>query len=178
QIIETKIEELDGKVVSTASSVEALRSAARGDDGAGDLADAVKGWTSTADLAVERKTRASEIEAAAQQLLTLAAQVGDNRSSLTVLEQVVATNRETAATQVTQLKSDLKTTADKVGEQGGTIAGQGRAIEGQAGAISELGTRVSTLDGKITSQASSNESLRASVRGDDGAGELAGAIKA
>ncbi|MBJ2280765.1 DUF1983 domain-containing protein [Pseudomonas sp. MF6767] len=164
QIIETKIEEIDGKVLATATSVEALRSAARGDDGAGDLADAVKGWTSTADLAVERKTRASENDAMAQQLLTLGAQVGDNKSSLTVLEQVVATNRETSATQITQLKSDLSAVDQK-------------AI-GNAQAINGLDTKVTNLDGRVTAQASSNESLRASVRGDDGAGELAGALKA
>ncbi|MBJ2201848.1 phage tail protein [Pseudomonas carnis] len=164
QIIETKIEEIDGKVLATATSVEALRSAARGDDGAGDLADAVKGWTSTADLAVERKTRASENDAMAQQLLTLGAQVGDNKSSLTVLEQVVATNRETSATQITQLKSDLSAVDQK-------------AI-GNAQAINSLDTKVTNLDGRVTAQASSNESLRASVRGDDGAGELAGALKA
>lgn len=164
QIIETKIEEIDGKVLATATSVEALRSAARGDDGAGDLADAVKGWTSTADLAVERKTRASENDAMAQQLLTLGAQVGDNKSSLTVLEQVVATNRETSATQITQLKSDLSAVDQK-------------AI-GNAQAINGLDTKVTNLDGRVTAQASSNDSLRASVRGDDGAGELAGALKA
>ena len=164
QIIETKLEEIDGKVLATATSVEALRSAARGDDGAGDLADAVKGWTSTADLAVERKTRASENDAMAQQLLTLGAQVGDNKSSLTVLEQVVATNRETSATQITQLKSDLSAVDQK-------------AI-GNAQAINGLDTKVTNLDGRVTAQASSNESLRASVRGDDGAGELAGALKA
>jgi len=164
QIIETKIEEIDGKVLATATSVEALRSAARGDDGAGDLADAIKGWTSTADLAVERKTRASETEAAAQQLLTLSAQVGDNRSSLTVLEQVVASNRETSAAQITKLNSDLSAVDQKA--------------NGTAQALTSLDTKVSSLDGKITSQASSNEALRASVRGDNGSGELAGAIKA
>jgi predicted phage tail protein len=163
QIIETTIEEIDGRVLATATSVEALRSAARGDDGAGDLADAIKGWTSTADLAVERKTRASETEAAAQQLLTLGAQVGDNKSSLTVLEQVVASNREASAAQINQLKSDLS-------------AVDGKAT-GNAQAITGLNTKVTNLDGKITSQASSNEALRASVRGDDGAGELAGALK-
>ncbi|AZF00296.1 Phage tail fiber protein [Pseudomonas orientalis] len=163
QIIETTIEEIDGRVLATATSVEALRSAARGDDGAGDLADAIKGWTSTADLAVERKTRASETEAAAQQLLTLGAQVGDNKSSLTVLEQVVASNREASAAQINQLKSDLS-------------AVDVRAT-GNAQAITGLNTKVTNLDGKITSQASSNEALRASVRGDDGAGELAGALK-
>ncbi|WP_138761598.1 phage tail protein [Pseudomonas lactis] len=164
QIIETKIEEIDGKVLATATSVEALRSAARGDDGAGDLADAIKGWTSTADLAVERKTRASENDAMAQQLLTLGAQVGDNKSSLTVLEQVVASNRETSAVQITKLNSDLSAVDQKA--------------NGTAQALTSLDTKVTNLDGKITSQSSSNEALRASVRGDDGSGDLAGAIKA
>ncbi|WP_340141221.1 phage tail protein [Pseudomonas poae] len=178
QIIETKIEELDGRTVATATSVEALRSAARGDDGTGDLADALKGWQSTAELAVEKKTRASEDQAISQQLTTFGAQVGDAQAKLTILEQVVATNREATAAQVTQLKSDLKVTADQVGEQGGLIAGQGQVISGQAIAINDLGTKVTNLDGKVTSQASSNESLRASVRGDDGSGDLASAIKA
>ncbi|AZE55876.1 Phage tail fiber protein [Pseudomonas synxantha] len=163
QIIETKIEEIDGKVLATATSVEALRSAARGDDGAGDLADAIKGWTSTADLAVERKTRASENDAMAQQLLTLSAQVGDNKSSLTVLEQVVASNRETSAAQITKLSSDLSAVDQKA--------------NGNAQAITSLDTKITNLDGKITSQASSNEALRASVRGDNGSGELASALK-
>ncbi|MBA1296556.1 DUF1983 domain-containing protein, partial [Pseudomonas lurida] len=164
QIIETKIGELDGQIVATATSVEALRSAARGGDGAGELADAIKGWTSTADLAVERKTRASENDAMAQQLLSLGAQVGENKSSLTVLEQVVASNRETSATQITQLKSDLSAVDQKA--------------TGNAQAITSLDSKVTNLDGKITSQASSNEALRASVRGDNGSGDLAGAIKA
>ncbi|MBK3459100.1 TipJ family phage tail tip protein [Pseudomonas haemolytica] len=177
-LVSTKIEEIDGKIIATATSVEALRSAARGDDGSGDLAGALKAWTSTADLAVERKTRATESDAMAQQLITLGAQVGDNKSGLTTLEQVVASNRETAATQVTQLKSGLTAVSGLVDEQDKTIAGLGSAIAGQAEAITGLDTKVTNLDGRVTAQASSNESLRASVRGDDGAGELAGALKA
>ncbi|MDI2590037.1 DUF1983 domain-containing protein [Pseudomonas sp. 681] len=162
-LVATKIEEIDGQIVATATSVEALRSAARGDDGAGDLAGAVKGWQSTADIAVERRTRATENEAMSQQLTTLGAQVGENKSGLTVLEQVVATNQETAATQVTQLKSEIAAQADE--------------IAGQALAITGLDTKVTSLDGQVTAQSSSNESLRASVRGDDGAGDLASAVK-
>ncbi|MBT9303313.1 phage tail protein [Pseudomonas sp. TAE6080] len=164
QLVTSMIEEIEGQVVATATSVEALRSAARGDDGAGDLADAMKGWQSTADLGIEKRTRASESDAMARQLTTLNARVGANQSGLTVLEQVVATNKQTAATQLTQLKSDLELTEEKV-------AGNAQAITG-------LDTKVTNLDGKITSQASSNEALRASVRGDDGSGDLAGAIKA
>ena len=164
QLVTSMIEEIEGQVVATATSVEALRSAARGDDGAGDLADAVKGWQSTADLGIEKRTRASESDAMARQLTTLNARVGANQSGLTVLEEVVATNKQTAATQLTQLKSDLELTEGKV-------AGNAQAITG-------LDTKVTNLDGKVTSQASSNEALRASVRGDDGSGDLAGAIKA
>ncbi|WP_458722443.1 TipJ family phage tail tip protein [Pseudomonas brenneri] len=164
QLVTSMIEEIEGQVVATATSVEALRSAARGGDGAGDLADAVKGWQSTADLGIEKRTRASESDAMARQLTTLNARVGANQSGLTVLEQVVATNKQTAATQLTQLKSDLELTEGKV-------AGNAQAITG-------LDTKVTNLEGKVTSQASSNEALRASVRGDDGSGDLAGAIKA
>ncbi len=164
QVIETKIVELDGKVVATASSIEALRSAARDDDGAGNLAGVIKGWQSTADLALEKRTRATESESMAQQLLTMNAQVGANKSGLTVLEQVVATNRETAATQVNQLKSDLALTDEKV--------------VGNAVAITGLDTKVTEVDGKVTSLAASNESLRAAVRGDDGIADLAGVVKA
>lgn len=164
QLVTSMIEEIEGQVVATATSVEALRSAARGDDGSGDLADAVKGWQPTADLGIEKRTRATENDAMAQQLTTMEARVGANQSGLTVLEQVVATNKQTAATQLTQLKSDLELTEGKV-------AGNAQAITG-------LDTKVTNLDGKVTSQASSNEALRASVRGDDGAGDLAGAIKA
>ncbi|MCF5058318.1 DUF1983 domain-containing protein [Pseudomonas proteolytica] len=164
QLVTSMIEEIEGQVVATATSVEALRSAARGDDGAGDLADAVKGWQSTADLGIEKRTRASESDAMARQLTTLNARVGANQSGLTVLEEVVATNKQTAATQLTQLKSDLELTEGKV-------AGNAQAITG-------LDTKVTNLDGKVTSQASSNEALRASVRGDDGSGDLAGAVKA
>ncbi len=47
------IEEIEGQVVATATSVEALRSAARCDDGAGDLADAVKrGGSRPLDLGI------------------------------------------------------------------------------------------------------------------------------
>lgn len=158
-LVSTKIEEIDGKIVATASSIEALRSAAREDDGAGDLAGVIKGWQSTADLALEKRTRATENEAMAQQYLTMNAQVGANKSGLTVLEQVVATNREAAATQLNQLKSDLALTDEKVA--------------GNAVAITGLDTKVTEVDGKVTSLAASNESLRAAVRGDDGAADLA-----
>lgn len=47
-----------------------------------------------------------------------------------------------------------------------------------AAATSSLVATVTDLDGKVTAQAASNEALRASVRGDDGSGELASAIKA
>lgn len=162
-LVSTKIEEINGKIVATASSIEALRSAARDDDGAGDLAGVIKGWQSTADLALEKRTRATENEAMAQQYLAMNAQVGANKSGLSVLEQVVATNRETAATQVNQLKSDLALTDEKVA--------------GNAVAITGLDTKVTEVDGKVTSLAASNESLRAAVRGDDGAADLAGVVK-
>ncbi|WP_095058017.1 DUF1983 domain-containing protein [Pseudomonas sp. Irchel s3f7] len=97
------ITELDGVVTAQATSFEALRASSRDDNGEGDLADALKGWTSTAAIASEEKVRTSENYAMAQRLTTLDASVGENEANITELEQVVATNESATATKISQL---------------------------------------------------------------------------
>ena len=92
---------------ATASSFEALRASWRDDNGEGDLADALKGWTSTAAIATEEKVRASETEASARRLATLDAQVASNAANVTQLEQVVVTNQQATAQQLTQLSTTV-----------------------------------------------------------------------
>jgi len=92
---------------ATASSFEALRASWRDDNGEGDLADALKGWTSTAAIATEEKVRASETEASARRLTTLDAQVASNAANVTQLEQVVVTNQQATAQQLTQLSTTV-----------------------------------------------------------------------
>lgn len=90
---------------ATATSFEALRASWRDDDGEGDLADAIKGWTSTAAIASESGVRASENEAIARRVTTFDAQIGENAANLTTLEQVVATNESATATKIDQLNA-------------------------------------------------------------------------
>jgi hypothetical protein len=110
----TEITELDGVVTAQATAFQALRASFRNDDGEGDLADALKGWSSTAAIANEEKVRASENLASAQKITTLTAIVGENEANVTDLRKVVATDREATATAITQVTA-------KVGENTAAI---------------------------------------------------------
>lgn len=85
-----KIEEVDGKATSTAESVQVLRASSRADDAEGDLAGALKLWTSTAAIARESQVRTTETEALARSTETLTAQVGEAKSSIQRTDEVVA----------------------------------------------------------------------------------------
>ncbi|MDH1260423.1 phage tail protein [Pseudomonas atacamensis] len=98
-----EIIELDGVVTAQATATQTLRAAYREDDGEGDLTDAMKGWTSTASIAIESKVRASENEATAQRITTFDAKIAANEANITQLEQVVATNASATATKIDQL---------------------------------------------------------------------------
>jgi len=97
------ITEIDGVVTAQATAFQALRASSRDDNGEGDLADALKGWSSTAAIASESKVRTSENEAFAQRITTFDAKIGENAANITELEQVVATNESATATKIDQL---------------------------------------------------------------------------
>ncbi|MFI8394211.1 phage tail protein [Pseudomonas sp. NPDC078863] len=103
----TEISELDGVVTAQATAFEALRASYRDDDGAGDLADAIKSYTSTAAVASESKVRASETEAMARRQTELTAEVSENSANVTLLEEVVATNQQATAQQLVQLSTTV-----------------------------------------------------------------------
>ncbi|MFJ4589054.1 host specificity protein J [Pseudomonas moraviensis] len=124
-----EISELDGVVTAQATAFEALRASFRDDDGEGDLADALKGWSTTAAVASESKVRASENFASAQKITTLDAKVGENEANVTDLRQVVATDREATAQALTQVSV-------KVGEN--------------SAAIQETSTAFANVDGKLS----------------------------
>ncbi|MDH0745723.1 phage tail protein [Pseudomonas sp. GD03842] len=87
------------------TSTQTLRATFRDDNGEGDLADALKGWSSTASIAAESKVRASENEATARQLVVVTAQVNDNVAQVTDLRQSVATDKAATATALTQVNA-------------------------------------------------------------------------
>ncbi|WP_039012504.1 host specificity protein J [Pseudomonas brassicacearum] len=101
------ITEIDGVVTAQATAFEALRASYRDDSGEGDLADAIKGWTSTAAIAQETSVRANENEATARRLTTFDAQIGENAANLTTLEEVVATNESATSTKIDQLTATV-----------------------------------------------------------------------
>jgi len=126
-----EITELDGVVTAQATSLQALRSAYREDDGEGDAIDALRGWNATSSFAQEVKVRTSQNSALTERLTTLDAEVGENSANLTELEQVVATNEEATTTKITQLTA--------------TVGENTSAIQETAEAFADLDGNLSTM---------------------------------
>ncbi len=82
QTNKTNIETIDGKVTAQASTQSTLRAAARDDNGAGALADAIRGFNSVAAIAKEEKVRTTAIEAEATRRTQLEATVGSNTAAI------------------------------------------------------------------------------------------------
>ncbi|MFJ7281849.1 host specificity protein J [Pseudomonas sp. NPDC099000] len=130
------ISEIDGVVTAQATAFEALRATSRDDNGEGDLADALKGWTSTAAIASESRVRTSENEAFAQRITTFDAKLGENAANITELEQVVATNESATATKIDQISV--------------TVGQNGTAIEQNTAAIQQTSTAYADTAGKLS----------------------------
>ncbi|VVO85357.1 DUF1983 domain-containing protein [Pseudomonas fluorescens] len=138
-----EINELDGVVTAQATAFQALRASYRDDDGEGDLADAMKGWTSTASIATESKVRASETEATAQRLTTFDARVAANSANITELTQVVTTTNSATSTKIDQLNVS-------VAQHGSNIQQNGSAIQQNTAAIQQTSTAYADTAGKLT----------------------------
>jgi predicted phage tail protein len=152
-----EIIELDGAVTAQATAFQALRASSRDDNGEGDLADALKGWTSTASIATEEKVRASENEAMASRQTTIEAKVGVNEASITTLEQVVVTNQQATAQQISQLSTT-------VGSQGTQIGQQQTMIETNSSIINDVnGKLAATWSVKMQYSTSTGQYIAAGI---------------
>ena len=152
---------IDGEVTAQATTVQALRASSRGDDGAGDLADAMKGWTSTASIATEEKVRTSENEAMAQRQTTLDAKVGVNTANITELEQVVANNESATATKIDQLNVSVGQNTANITSLAQTVSTNDSAtttkidqlnvaVGQNTAAIQQTSTALADTNGKLT----------------------------
>jgi predicted phage tail protein len=103
-VVELNIEELDGLVTSTVTSLETIQAQFRDDDGVGEQEDAISGWNSRAQITEERTVRANADEAFAQELVRYSAELNGVKASVTDLTTVVATNEEATATRITALE--------------------------------------------------------------------------
>ena len=126
-----EIIQIDGEVTAQATAVQALRASFRDDDGEGDLADALKGWSSTAAIANEEKVRASENLATARTVKTLSAVVGENEAEVADLRETVTTDKAATATAITQVNV-------KVGENSAAIQETATAFADTEGKLSTM----------------------------------------
>ncbi|WP_353188551.1 DUF1983 domain-containing protein [Pseudomonas sp.] len=126
-----EIIELDGEVTAQATAFEALRASYRDDDGAGDLADAIKSHTNTAAIASESKVRASQNEAMARRVTNFDAKIAENAANITELEEVVTTNESATATKIEQLNVS-------VGDNSAAIQQTSTAYADTAGKLSTM----------------------------------------
>ncbi|WP_347911389.1 DUF1983 domain-containing protein [Pseudomonas grandcourensis] len=156
--------DLHGEITAQATAFDALRASYRDDNGEGELADALKSWTSTAAIATEEKVRASETEASARRQTTLEAKIGDNVASITTLEQVVVNNQQATAQQITQLSTTVDGQGSQLDGQGVEIGKQKTMIETNASIINDVnGKLAATWSVKMQYSTSTGQYIAAGI---------------
>ncbi|WP_236188114.1 host specificity protein J [Pseudomonas paraglycinae] len=126
-----EISKIDGVVTAQAATFQALRAASRDDNGEGELADALKGWTSTAAIATESLVRSTQNEATAQRLSTLEVSTGGNAANIKSLEKVVTTTNSATATKIEQLSA--------------TVGDNSAAVQQTSTALADTNGKLSTM---------------------------------
>jgi predicted phage tail protein len=114
----TKIEEVDGKVTSTATAVQSLRASWRDDTGEAELGSAVKAWESTALYAAETRVRADADSAQVTRSEQLEVSINDTAATVQTVSsaQAAADGRAAASWQVKmQVTSDGRYVAAGIG---------------------------------------------------------------
>ncbi|MEA5673236.1 DUF1983 domain-containing protein [Pseudomonas sp. MH2] len=90
QVNTAKIEDVDGRVVASASQLSALQAAWRDDKADGDLAGAIDVWDTKARFASQVTVIANETEAVVRKTETLEATVGDTVATVQTVSQAQA----------------------------------------------------------------------------------------
>jgi hypothetical protein len=154
------IETIDGRTVTSASQLQALQASSRDDSGEGELADALKGWDSTASYAQEVRVRAEQDFAQAQRVTTLDARVGTNESKITTVETTMATDKQATAQQFTALnaavganqaatQSEAKARSDADGALSSRIDTVQATANGASSSVQTLSSAQATTEGKL-----------------------------
>lgn len=144
-VVEVKVEDIDGKLTSTVTSLESMQAAYRDDDGVGSQDDAIAGWNSRAQISTERTVRANADEAIARELVVFKAELDGNTAQITDLTEVVSTSGSATATRINQLQADMIT------ENGKLNAAVSTEQTARVEADNALGSRIDTIEaGLIT----------------------------
>lgn len=158
----TAITTIDGKTTSTASQLQALQASYREDSGEGELADALKGWDSTASYAQEVKVRTEQDFAQTQRVTLLDARVGGNESKISIVETTMATDRQATAQQITTLnaavneaqaatRNEATARADADGALTRQVSTAQATANGATASAETASSAVSALGGKVSS---------------------------
>ncbi|MNH02933.1 hypothetical protein D3C79_621810 [compost metagenome] len=132
QTVEQAQADTSQAVASLRTNVEAVYTAGRDDNAEGELAGAIKDWESTAKIAEEARTRATEIEAQARRSQTLEVSVGQTNAAVQTVSQAQA-NFEGKASTMWSVKMQVNAQGQYV------AAGIGLGIEnGPAGLQSKF----------------------------------------
>ena len=128
QSLNSQVESIGGNVTAQASRFDALRAQVRENDGNSELDDAIRGFQATAQYAEQVKVEATRYEATTTRLTTLDSQVAGNRSSITLLEETVATEKIATAQQIAQLKVTVDGNTSSIGSVSQALASQGELL--------------------------------------------------
>jgi len=147
------IETVDGKVTAQASALQSLQASWREDDGEGDLSDALQNWDAAAKFAQQVKVQASDNLAMVERTTALDAAVGENKASLTTLEQVVSTDKLATAERIDQLKGEVDDNSAAVQTVSQSLVDTNKAIASQSTTLEAVvgGVRDGTDEGELAS---------------------------
>lgn len=188
EIAENKIEVIDGKVTASASQLSSLQAGFREDNGEGELADALRGYSSAASFAQEVKVRANEQEATVTRLTSLDARVDKNTAGISTLDTVVATEKAATASRLDQLKAGVDGNSAAIGVEvvarvDGDKANTDRIVLTEA-KVAENTAKISTVESGLATTDQTVASIKTTVeavytinRDDDGEGELSAALE-
>lgn len=138
-VVEQRVEKIDGELTSVVTQIEGIQAAYRDDDGVGDQDDAIAGWNSRAQITTEREVRASADEAFARELVVYDARINDSNARITDLTTVVATNEEATAQR-------FETLTATVGENTAAIQNEQTARVNADGALAQqISTTLATV---------------------------------
>jgi predicted phage tail protein len=161
---ETDIDDLTGIAVATTSSIEAMRSAFRDDNGDGELADALQGASSQALFAQEVTTRATENEASAIRTTLLEARTTTAESRIVTIESTVVANDVAITMRVDLLTADVGTNSALIAAESIARADADTALSSQLTALTAtVGTNTAAISTEATTRANADSALSTQI---------------
>jgi predicted phage tail protein len=157
---ETNIDAVTGLATATASSVSALRSIYRDDDGEGELADALDGYDSKAQFVQEVRTRATQNEAMVIRTTQLEAETAAGAARMTEIEATIVENDTATTARLNEQESMIGSNTAAISSEASTRASADSAM---ASNITTIQTTVNGHTVSIQTNATSINNINGSL---------------